>query len=269
MGSEEVRRIKAHWDQVAKTRGEAFDEVFPLGYAGTYKDYNLQHLEMDSILNYLKPGDRVADIGCGKGYSALYMAWKKKIRIVGIDYSEEMVGLATKNMEELSRKGELAGEADFAVGDVMEERIYPGEFDVIYTERCLINLPTWDEQKDAIRKLANCISSGGLFLMLEGSKPGINKLNDLRASFGLKAIPVVWHNLFFDDEQLISYASGFLDFVKVDDFCSTYMIISRALHPALVSPAEPDYKSKINKLALQLPNLGDLGYQKIFVFKKQ
>ena len=85
----------------------------------------------------------------------------------------------------------------------------------------------------------------------------------------LKDIEIVWHNLFFEDDALVSWASTFLDFVEVNNFCSTYMLISRALHPLLIYPQEPSYDAKINKLALNMPNMGDFGYQKIYVFRKR
>src|SRR6266576_3192038 len=46
---------------------------------------------------------------------------------------------------------------------------------------------------------------GGRLLMLEGSKQGMDSLNEFRAAFGLNPIPVKWHNLFFDDEVLIRF----------------------------------------------------------------
>jgi len=259
------KKIKQYWDKGGKTIRD-FDKIFPLGYAGTYADFNMQHLEMNAILKYINDGDSVADIGCGKGYGALYMAWKKKIKITGIDYSEEMIKEAENNSEQIKNK--LKGQAEFLVGDVINS-LPNKQFNLVYTERCLINLTTWEEQKKAIENISKLVKQGGLFIMQEGSSSSLEKLNKIRVELELSPIEVVWHNLFFEDDKLIEFAKGLFDFVKIDNFASMFTLISRALHPALIAPEEPSYKAEINKLALKLPNNGDYGYQKIYVFKKR
>ncbi len=102
------KRIKDHWNKLAQ-EGDfgSFNKIFPLEYAGMYADYNMQHLEMESILKYLKEEDKVLDIGCGKGYSTLYMAWKKNIDILGMDYAEEMINGARNNLNSLKEKNKF------------------------------------------------------------------------------------------------------------------------------------------------------------------
>ncbi len=268
MNKQDFKKIKEHWNEEAKKGIEAFDKIFPLGYAGTYPDYNMQHLEMNAILKYLNEGDKILDIGCGKGYGALYMVWKKKINLLGLDYAEEMISESNRNLRELEKQ--LKGTASFVVGDILKPETLPrGVFDVVYTERCLINITNWEEQKKAIKNISDLVKDGGLFIMQEGSKTSLDKLNQVRMKFGLKPIEVVWHNLFFEDERLINYSKDFFEFIGTDDFSSMFTLVSRALHPALIAPEEPSYKTEINKLALELPNLGDYGYQKIYIFRKK
>jgi len=264
----EINKIKEYWNKRAKETTEEFDRIFPLGYGGTYNDIKLQHLEMNAILKYIKEGETVLDIGCGKGYPALYIVWKKNINLFGIDYAEDMISEAKGNLEKI--KDKIKGNADFSLGDIMRPETLPNkQFDMIFTERCLINITNWEEQKKAIENISNLIKQDGLFLMLEGSKTSIDKLNEVRMRFGLEPIKVVWHNLFFEDEKLIEYASQFFELIKIDNFASTYLLISRVLNPALIKPEEPKYNAKINELALKLPNLGEYSYQKLYVFKKK
>ncbi len=90
--------------------------------------------------------------------------------------------------------------------------------------------------------------------MQEGSKTSIDKLNEVREGFDLKPIEVVWHNLFFKDDDLIEYSKEFFSSAETDNFSSMFTLISRTINPALVYPEEPTYEAKINKLALNLPN---------------
>ena len=106
-------------------------------------------------------------------------------------------------------------------------------------------------------------------MLLEGSKQGIKTINQIRTQYGLAEIPVAWYNLFFNDRLLESYASQFSELIEIDSFCSTYMLVSRILHPALVYPEEPKYDTKINELAAMLPNAGDFGYDKLYVFRRK
>lgn len=258
--------IKSHWNKIAKEDVAYAKDIYPLKYCGTYKDYNLQHLEMRTLLSYIEDGSTVVEIGCGKGYNTLFVAWAKKISILGIDYSKEMIAEAKRNKTITENK--LKGTVDFIVGDIMDLELKM-VFDIAYTERCLINLSTWEDQKAAIQRISQMLSQGGLFLMLEGSKQGLMKLNELRTRKGLHEIQMVWHNLFFDDQELIHFATEFFELVEVNNFCSTYMLISRALYPALIFPEQPKYEARINELALEMPNLGDFGYEKLYVFRKK
>lgn len=261
-----LEKIKELWNEEARKSFE-FDSIFPLGYAGTYPDYNMQHLEMNAISKYIKPGSKVLDIGCGKGYTSLYLAWLQNISITGLDYSEEMISAANKNLDEMRSK--LKGVIRFVVGNVLDSSLPKEEFDLVYTERCLINLTSWEDQQKAIENISKLLKKGGLFIMQEGSKTSLDKLNEVRSRYNLKPIEVVWHNLFFEDKSLIDFSQRIFNLKSIDNFSSMFTLISRVINPALVFPEEPSYKAKINHLALNLPNFGDYGYQKIYVFEKK
>jgi len=109
---------------------------------------------------------------------------------------------------------------------------------------------------------------GGIFLMLEGSKQGLNKLNSIRSNMGLETINVAWHNVFFNDDLFLDFSSDLFENIKINNFSSIFMLISRVLYPKLIEPDEPKYNEKINEIASSLPNCGDFGYLKLFVFKR-
>jgi ubiquinone/menaquinone biosynthesis C-methylase UbiE len=114
-------------------------------------------LEIETIGQTIQPGDTVLDVGCANGYSALHHLEKKPSSIVGADFSEAMIEEAEKNRA-------AHGAADyvtFQVGDVRHLQFEDGSFDVVYTTRVLINLPTWEEQKTGISEYLRVCRSGG------------------------------------------------------------------------------------------------------------
>lgn len=252
---EKVSKIKEYWDKQAKTNN---DEK-----GNTLRDSNLRELEIKTILAYIKDNTKILDVGCGNGYSTTTFAKIKNIDIIGMDYSEHMIENSKKLLE---KKHKNFKNIKFETQDISKTTYDNNTFDTIITERCLINLDTWEKQKKSILEIHRILKKDGLFLMLEGSTDGITKLNKVREDMGLNKIDVIWHNLFFDDIKLEEFASKYFNIIEINNFCSTYMLISRALHPRL---SNPEYEANINKYALMLPNLGDYGYLKLYILQKK
>jgi len=137
---------------------------------------------------------------------------------------------------------------DFAVQDVLNLDFPPNSFDVVISQRCLINLPTWESQQEAIINITNVLKTDGCFFLQEGTRQGRERLNQVREMFGLGRMPVVGYNLDFDEEKLWPFLRQYFDIVEVRRF-GLYDLISRVVHPLLVSPLEPQYDAKINEIA--------------------
>lgn len=114
----------------------------------------------------------------------------------------------------------------------------------------------------------------GRLLMLEGSRQGVDSLNELRSAAGpkLKPIPVRWHNLFFDDDVLITFMQQNGYSLVEQDGLGTYFMLTRGIRPAL--DADLDWDCEFNRVAA-LPRMRELlGFQtefsrlKLFVFQK-
>jgi cyclopropane-fatty-acyl-phospholipid synthase len=73
---------------------------------------------------YLKPGQKVLDIGCGWGGMALYLNRVADVDVLGITLSEEQLKVARRRAEE-------AGVADRVKFDLIDYRLLEGEFDRI------------------------------------------------------------------------------------------------------------------------------------------
>ncbi|MEQ7873626.1 cyclopropane-fatty-acyl-phospholipid synthase family protein [Sphingomonas sp. ASV193] len=73
---------------------------------------------------YLKPGQRVLDIGCGWGGTALYLNRVADVDVLGITLSEEQLKVARRRAEE-------AGVADRVKFELIDYRALDGRFDRI------------------------------------------------------------------------------------------------------------------------------------------
>lgn len=242
----------------------------PGAVAYTSRDRIAKQLEIEAIAKYVKDGMTVLDVGCGDGETLLALAHRCVISGFGIDSSKAMLSSAWQN------KGPMGKSlVTFVEGDICRTALqdFLGTFDLIYSERCLINLPDWETQKKAIGNIAKALKPGGLYVMLENSWEGLQFINDLREKVGLSRIEPPGHNRYLRDLEVINFAFGNgcdLEPYGIDDYSSTYYFLSRVVNAALTPHGqEPDYDSPINKLALSLPAIPGLrGQGQIWVWRK-
>lgn len=240
--------VLEHWNERA-TLGQ---------FAGTW-DWPLVALERRVIRRHVRPGMRVLDIGCGVGETLARLP--HNVARVGVDFSPAMLAMARRR----------APEQRFEVLDLLDED-WPalGQFDLVYTQRCLINLPDWAAQAKAIRRiLFTLVKRGGSYLALEHSQTGLDRLNVWRQRVGLTPIgPGVeqerWHNRYLVDAEvrvLLDWHAGSQLVDEAVDFSSTYYGASRVLNGwwAQRRGGIPSYGAWINRLALHLPVFGKVG----------
>jgi hypothetical protein len=72
----------------------------------------------------------------------------------------------------------------------------PGAFDAVISQRCLINLPTWEDQKAALEQSCEVLASGGILLVSEGFFDELVALDQLRTPLVLSPISVSPYNYF-------------------------------------------------------------------------
>lgn len=234
-------------------------------WAGT-QDLIAKELEVRAIAEFVKPGMKVLEAGCGNGISAIEIARRFPVEITAFDYAAEMIEAA----REMAGSESLVGSIDFRTADITDLRDLPRNFDLIYTERVLINLADWDTQRKAISQLTGLLRPGGVYAMLENSQDGLDKINALREQAGLMPIIPPWHNRYFRDAELHALNLPSVTLERVVFHSSTYYFLSRVVNAWLAARdgKEPDYNSPINELALRLPAMGDLGQGRIWVWKR-
>jgi SAM-dependent methyltransferase len=228
-------------------------------------DKHLLNAEIELIRGRISADAKILDAGCGEGEGTIVYSAIAGAVVHAVDFSETRLALARQRLGD--RHNVIFEQADFLKG-------YAGDrdYDFIISQRFLINIMEWPRQQKILLDLMDALRPGGRLLMLEGSKQGVESLNNLRSLLNLEPIPVKWHNLFFDDEMLISFMEQHGYRLIEQDGLGTYFMLTRGVRPALDSKL--DWDCEFNRLAVQ-PEAADLlGFRtkfsrlKLFVFEK-
>jgi ubiquinone/menaquinone biosynthesis C-methylase UbiE len=256
--NKKIQKIKHFWDQQAEKLGSD-----PLA---TTHDRLLRDLEVAAILKYIpKKKCKVVDIGCGNGFNTFAYAKARSSEFLGVDYSEKMISHANKALKKNKLKGKLA----FQTGNVLDLHFKKSSFDIVTTGRCLINMVSLQDQKKALKEIYRILKKGGKAILCEGTQQGFGRVNEFRKLAGLPLMPYHWHNIYLDEIKLVPFMKRYFKVLSIDSFASTYYLASRLFNAvAAKNPAKPDYFSKINKVAVKLPAIGDCSPLKIFYLEK-
>jgi ubiquinone/menaquinone biosynthesis C-methylase UbiE len=244
------------------------------GEAAGTNDLPLKAVEMQALSQYVRDGQSVLDIGCGNGLTAFRLLEQFRIDIVGIDFAERMIEEANR----LSATQARGKAVRFAVGDVRQLSRVPAvagrKFDVVVTERVLINLGSWEEQKLAMRDIVDLLSPDGIYLMCENLEEGLASINQARSAIDLPAIEKPWHNRYLREREVQEI--DFATLQEYRDISSTYYFLSRIVNAwvAKQNNEEPRYDSPINQLSLRLGGLRNLesagfGQTRLWVWKRK
>lgn len=218
--------------------------------------------ESREIAKHIPPLSRVCDAGCGEGEgTAEYAA--KALEVEAFDNSDTRLAMA---------KARLAGSSNivFYKQDVREPFGVGGRFEVVVSQRVLINLSSWEEQKKAFDNMVRATKKR--LILSEGSNNGVGALNAFRGLYGLPPIPVPSHNRFLDDDELLNHAhrSGLMLVESVG--LGAFYLLTRGVQPVLKS--EFHWASMFNMISSGddvkklLPSLDKFARVKIWVFDK-
>lgn len=236
--------IKSFWDTQAALHGT--DDT------ATAPDRAYRELEIAQILRHIR-GPRLLDVGCGNGFSTLKLKeahtdWD----ITGVDYSAKMI--------EQAIKADAGNSVNFVVGDVLNlGAVADGTYDCIVSERCIINLLSWDEQRKALLEMKKLLKPGGRIVLVENFEDGLKALNDLRENFRLPPIEQRWHNRYLDYREFQEFALEEFTITYAENIGNLYYIVSRVVYASLCAMMgeEPRYDNPINFIAAGLPTLGN------------
>lgn len=219
---------------------------YGLSGKSTLLDDNMRILEIETVNSWLSPTDKVLDIFCGNGVSTVEFA-KHCESIVGLDLSQKMIEAAR---ERLAQDKSLPTNISFENGNVLElhNKFSEGQFNTVVSVRGLINLPSLELQKEAITSVHKMLPSGGKLIFLEGSRDGLEKINQLRTQFELPPIKEPWYDKFFEIRELLEFMSPLFD-TQATRSLDPYFLVSRILYPLAAKPEEAQFENICNKVA--------------------
>ncbi|RKZ85134.1 MAG: hypothetical protein DRR19_16765 [Candidatus Parabeggiatoa sp. nov. 1] len=248
-----AQNIKKYWNEQAK--------MFGREAKATTQDIYMRDIEIDYITTFLSSFREplmVLDIGCGNGFSTFQ--YKAKVgwhTYVGGDYSEGMIEAANAEL----KKRQLSEGIEFNVIDVLNLSKLNNKYDIIISDRCLINLGGAKNRKKALWEIAACLHQGGRYLMIENFIEGHSELNRLREYLDIPEISVRWHNSFFSIKELKDSVKHIFKIDNFENISSLYYLVTRVVYSKLceMEGREPDYEHPIYKVASQLPPTDNFG----------
>ncbi|PCI42150.1 MAG: hypothetical protein COB46_01150 [Rhodospirillaceae bacterium] len=234
-------------------------------------DYQLRELEIDNGLNFIHDGDTILDVGCGPGVALQEYATKRKVKAFGIDYSENMVAFAKSRIAEV----EPTAQIDFRCASVDDLPFEDESFDVVTSHRCLMALLDWDRQQKALLEIKRVLKPGGVYVMMEGTFDGLERLNAYRRKFNLTEIEADGqdrlHTLKFHEQQLADFCVDHFELIHTQRF-GMYYFLTRIVQPLLVAPDAPKYDHPLNEIAKQIaklvPDFDEIGHLVGFSWRK-
>jgi len=216
-----------------------------------------------------KRSRKVLEIGCGNGYTARIMSDSLDIDYTGIDFCDDLVKIASERKIEKYR---------FNSGNVLDLEFRDNTFDIIFSERCLINLDSWEKQKKSISEIFRVLKKGGIFIMVECFTDGLDNLNEARRVLGLPPVVQKFHNLYFDKSAFMDFIEGKFslygkthpDFASLQksNFLSTYYYGRSVLYPAINQNKELEYNNKFVEFFSYLEPHGEYSYIQSIVLEK-
>ena len=221
-------------------------------------------MERNTILEFLTKINKqvLKDIGCGDASDTLHYASLVE-KVYAYDYSNSMLAKATTTLKNISNV--TLNKLDILKDDLLIKS------DIVITKRMLINLGSFENQKNAIKKIYESLNKDGYFIMLETSKNGLDNLNELRILFNLENIPEPFHNTMFELKELKSFLENYFVIEKINYF-STYYFLTRVYNVMVddVNYIKLDEKARqISESNIDLFNSKIIGPQFCMLLKKK
>jgi len=199
-------------------------------------DKHLMHAEIGVITKHIEKyicetatrPPLILDIGCGECEAVRSYSQLPEVYVCAVDRSETRLKLARKNL-----KGK--NNIELVQASVTDSLPFPDEtFDIIVSQRCLINLLTDEERLKAAAEILRVCKQGGQIILLEGSTKGHEELNKAREHYDLPPIEVKWHNRFFSNEEILSLFRSEAGIIGIDQSLGGYLYLTRVVKPALL-----------------------------------
>jgi SAM-dependent methyltransferase len=248
--------VRAFWEAEAAEIGSS-PQV-------TIRDLYFRIHELHTLLPLVPRNARLLDAGCGTGFGTVTLA-RRTAYALGVDYAPTMLAWANRILTDPAHRSRLSrglsplwelpvagdGRIEFRQADVLNLDLPMPAFDVVTAQRLLINLPTFEDQLAALRRLRSVVRDDGMLVLGETTLQGYARTDDYRARFGLPALERHWHNLYLDEERFDQWGNAGWRVEAVAGF-DTYMLLSKVVYPAACGPANCEFLSGANAAAMEI-----------------
>ena len=245
----DLSSIRQHWQTWATQYGTHL--------RATTKAPSAKILELGALSRALAQIEKAAgnrlkilEVGCGNGQNCLHLSdLHPAASFTGVDFIGDMIAAANAIKAERSIPDH---QLVFQVGNVLELALPGASFDVVFTDRCLINLNTDALQQKAVASLTGLLKPGGHLLMIENSQQTYELQNRARELVGLPRRVPAEFNHFFDETTLLPFLPSVgLELLGVEDFISLHDIMLYVLVP-MINDGKVDYDHPLVAAATQL-----------------
>jgi ubiquinone/menaquinone biosynthesis C-methylase UbiE len=245
--------------------------------SSTMRDEITRGREIASVLRVLEhltsqgaPARDLLEIGCGNAYLLdLLRKHYPTAALTGLEYTPEMVEIA---------RSRAVARCPIEQGDVRALPFGDAAFDVVITERCIINVMERDHQAASLHQVARVLRPGGHYLCIEAFTDGLTELNQARSELGLPANEVPYHNLWFDKPWFLETIAPAFDVVDlsahrdptlpVPNFLSSHYFVSRVLYPAVTNHPVL-YNTHLVKFFSFLPPMGNYAAIQFYLLRRK
>ena len=226
--------VKLHYLSQVSEKGLDAESTMP--------DHFVRKKEIETILETLsflnKKDLKILEIGCGNGVLLNELYKNNYTSVTGIDFLEEFV--------KLSKSRNLPYEVK--VGDVRSLQFDNESFDVLISERVIINLLDKEHQSKAFSEVRRVLKKKGYFIMFEASEDAWINSNNAREEFGLSKVPMPSQNRWFKENELDSFIDKRFKIIKEinrqklqpSNVLSSHYFMSRVVHAAIIKSLAGD-----------------------------
>ena len=221
--------ILSHYEKIA--------DGHQLNPSSTMEDQFIRNSEIEffvrSIRRYMlekkKRDLTILDLGCGNGYLLEQLRKEfPEINLYGLEF--------TPGLAQLAQSREIEN-CYIINADARDPYFLEKKFDIILSERVIINILIRKEQRQAFREIQQRLKKGGLYLMSESFDENLVQLNLARREMKLEDIVPRQHNLFLN-ENLIYFMRDRLNIVERssvmdNNYLSNHFFVTRVTHQVI------------------------------------